>query len=100
MFMSCIVLLLLRLVYVIMAFGYFRAVFLFYLFYLQLIIAPYQSYLTLQCVHFFVQRSAADMILRDLQNNPDTWLQVMHILQNTQNLNTKFFALQVSVFRL
>ncbi|KAI5435796.1 Exportin-1, partial [Lathyrus oleraceus] len=23
------------------------------------------------------------------------WLQVMHILQNTQNLNTKFFALQV-----
>jgi len=42
-----------------------------------------------------VQRSAADSILRDLQNNPDMWLQVMHILQNTQNLNTKFFALQV-----
>lgn len=42
-----------------------------------------------------MQRSAADSILRDLQNNPDMWLQVMHILQNTQNLNTKFFALQV-----
>ncbi|OIW11138.1 hypothetical protein TanjilG_22945 [Lupinus angustifolius] len=41
------------------------------------------------------QRSAADQILRELQNNPDMWLQVMHILQNTQNLNTKFFALQV-----
>ncbi|ESW29035.1 hypothetical protein PHAVU_002G038500 [Phaseolus vulgaris] len=41
------------------------------------------------------QRTAADQILRDLQNNPDMWLQVMHILQNTQSLNTKFFALQV-----
>ncbi|XP_073003374.1 protein EXPORTIN 1A-like [Typha latifolia] len=41
------------------------------------------------------ERSAADQILRDLQNNPDTWLQVVHILQNSQNLNTKFFALQV-----
>ncbi|KAL5067511.1 hypothetical protein RYX36_018398 [Vicia faba] len=42
------------------------------------------------------QRTAADQILRDLQNNLDMWLQVMHILQNTQNLNTKFFALQLS----
>lgn len=41
------------------------------------------------------ERVAADHILRDLQNNPDTWLQVVHILSNTQNLNTKFFALQV-----
>ncbi|KAF5442384.1 hypothetical protein F2P56_035047 [Juglans regia] len=40
-------------------------------------------------------RTAADQILRDLQNNPDMWLQVMHILQNTKNLNSKFFALQV-----
>ncbi|EPS70913.1 hypothetical protein M569_03846, partial [Genlisea aurea] len=40
-------------------------------------------------------RSAADHILRDLQSNPDMWLQVVHILSNTQNLNTKFFALQV-----
>lgn len=43
------------------------------------------------------QRTAADHILRDLQNNPDMWLQVVHILSNTQNLNTKFFALQVSL---
>ncbi|XP_044498366.1 protein EXPORTIN 1A-like isoform X1 [Mangifera indica] len=41
------------------------------------------------------ERTAADQILRDLQNNPDMWLQVVHILQNTNNLNTKFFALQV-----
>ncbi|CAM8941395.1 unnamed protein product [Rhodiola kirilowii] len=41
------------------------------------------------------ERAAADQILRDLQNNPDTWLQVVHILQSSQNLNTKFFALQV-----
>ncbi|KAF5450891.1 hypothetical protein F2P56_031207 [Juglans regia] len=41
------------------------------------------------------ERTAADQILRDLQNNPDMWLQVMHVLQNTKHLNTKFFALQV-----
>ncbi|XP_068667938.1 protein EXPORTIN 1A-like [Aristolochia californica] len=41
------------------------------------------------------ERAAADAILRELQTNPDTWLQVVHILQNSQNLNTKFFALQV-----
>ncbi|KVI07543.1 Armadillo-like helical, partial [Cynara cardunculus var. scolymus] len=41
------------------------------------------------------ERTAADHILRELQNNPDMWLQVVHILSNTQNLNTKFFALQV-----
>ncbi|KAF8044402.1 hypothetical protein BT93_A2406 [Corymbia citriodora subsp. variegata] len=41
------------------------------------------------------ERTAADQILRELQNNPDTWLQVVHILQSTKNLNTKFFALQV-----
>ncbi|KAK9063110.1 hypothetical protein SSX86_016980 [Deinandra increscens subsp. villosa] len=41
------------------------------------------------------ERTAADQILRELQNNPDMWLQVVHILSNTQSLNTKFFALQV-----
>ncbi|GLJ31785.1 hypothetical protein SUGI_0639370 [Cryptomeria japonica] len=41
------------------------------------------------------ERAAAERILRELQNNPDTWLQVVSILQNSQNLNTKFFALQV-----
>ncbi|THG11400.1 hypothetical protein TEA_018509 [Camellia sinensis var. sinensis] len=40
------------------------------------------------------ERTAADHILRDLQNIPEMWLQVVHILSNTQNLNTKFFALQ------
>ncbi|CAN0898072.1 Protein EXPORTIN 1A [Linum grandiflorum] len=41
------------------------------------------------------ERAAADRILQDLQNKPDMWLQVVHILQSTKNLNTKFFALQV-----
>jgi exportin-1 len=41
------------------------------------------------------ERNVADQILHDLQNNPDMWLQVVRILQNSQNLNTKFFALQV-----
>nr|XP_043627254.1 protein EXPORTIN 1A-like [Erigeron canadensis] len=41
------------------------------------------------------ERTAADHILRELQNNPDMWLQVVHILSNTQSMNTKFFALQV-----
>lgn len=41
------------------------------------------------------ERAAADHVLRDLQNNPEMWLQVVHILTNAQNLNTKFFALQI-----
>ncbi|KAK8961316.1 hypothetical protein KSP40_PGU007993 [Platanthera guangdongensis] len=41
------------------------------------------------------ERIAADNILRELQNNQDMWLQVVHILQSSQNLNTKFFSLQV-----
>ncbi|GMI83854.1 EXPORTIN 1, ARABIDOPSIS THALIANA EXPORTIN 1, exportin 1A, HEAT-INTOLERANT 2 [Hibiscus trionum] len=41
------------------------------------------------------ERAQADQILRHLQNNPDMWLQVVHILQQTKSLNTKFFALQV-----
>ncbi|KAJ3696010.1 hypothetical protein LUZ60_001387 [Juncus effusus] len=39
--------------------------------------------------------AAADSALRELQNNPDMWLQVVHILQNSQSPNTKIFALQV-----
>lgn len=41
------------------------------------------------------ERAAAEWILRDLQAHPDTWMQVVSILQNLQNLNTKFFSLQV-----
>ncbi|KAL3651217.1 Exportin-1 [Castilleja foliolosa] len=41
------------------------------------------------------ERAAADHILRELQSNPDTWLQVVNILSSTQSLDTKFFALQV-----
>lgn len=46
------------------------------------------------------QRAAADQILRDLQANPDMWLQVVHILQNTKSMDTKFFALQVGFVTL
>ena len=64
-------------------------------------VSSFATFLTLSannCICCFsFQRSAADQILRDLQNNPDMWLQVVHILQNSQNLNTKFFALQVSL---
>lgn len=58
----------------------------------------YWNFINGDSLHSFytMQRTAADQILRELQNNPDMWLQVMHILQHTQNLNTKFFALQVS----
>lgn len=35
--------------------------------------------------------------MRDLKANPDTWLQVVHILQNTRSMHTKYFALQVSL---
>ncbi|GJR93399.1 KAT8 regulatory NSL complex subunit 3 [Tanacetum coccineum] len=41
-------------------------------------------------------RTADDHILRELQNNPYTLLQVVHILSNTANLNTEFFAFQSS----
>ncbi|KFK37753.1 hypothetical protein AALP_AA3G025500 [Arabis alpina] len=41
------------------------------------------------------ERAAADNILRDLKANPDTWLQVVHILQSTRSMHTKYFALQV-----
>ena len=46
-------------------------------------------------VAFIPQRAAAERILRQLQEHPDTWTQVVTILQNSQNLNTKFYALQV-----
>ncbi|XP_010506498.1 PREDICTED: protein EXPORTIN 1B [Camelina sativa] len=41
------------------------------------------------------ERASADNILRDLKANPDTWLQVVHILQNTSSTHAKYFSLQV-----
>lgn len=63
------------------------------------LLSIYNTFVLLTCSLFadaVFQRHVADQILRELQNNPDMWLQVVHILQNSQNLNTKFFALQVS----
>lgn len=44
---------------------------------------------------FILQRAAAERILRQLQEHPDTWTRVVTILQNSGNLNSKFYALQV-----
>ncbi|KAL3682847.1 hypothetical protein R1sor_000869 [Riccia sorocarpa] len=41
------------------------------------------------------ERAAAERILRQLQEHPDTWTRVVTILQNSGNLNSKFYALQV-----
>ncbi|XP_039170562.1 protein EXPORTIN 1A-like isoform X2 [Eucalyptus grandis] len=41
------------------------------------------------------EERAAEQILGDLENDPSTWLQVRHILQDTKNLKTKLFALKV-----
>ncbi|CAM6105957.1 unnamed protein product [Calypogeia fissa] len=41
------------------------------------------------------ERAAAERILRQLQEDPDTWTRVVTILQNSGNLNSKFYALQV-----
>ncbi|CAI5490079.1 unnamed protein product [Closterium sp. Naga37s-1] len=41
------------------------------------------------------ERASAERVLRALQEHPDTWTRVVAILQTSQNVNTKFFALQV-----
>lgn len=42
-----------------------------------------------------LQRSAAERVLRQLQEHPDTWTRVVDILQKSQVIDSKFFALQV-----
>ncbi|CAK9231678.1 unnamed protein product [Sphagnum troendelagicum] len=41
------------------------------------------------------ERAAAERVLRQLQEHPDTWTRVVAVLQNSQNLNSKFYALRV-----
>ncbi|GAQ89407.1 exportin 1 [Klebsormidium nitens] len=41
------------------------------------------------------ERSAAERVLRQLQEHPDTWTRVVDILQKSQVIDSKFFALQV-----
>jgi len=41
------------------------------------------------------QRAAAERELQALQDHPDTWQRVDAIIEQTQNENTKFFALRV-----
>lgn len=43
------------------------------------------------------QRAAAERVLRQLQEHPDTWTRVVTILQNSSIPNSKFYALQVRV---
>lgn len=44
----------------------------------------------------FLQRNAAEKILQLFQDHPDSWTRVDGIIEQTQNLNSKFFALRVS----
>ena len=44
-----------------------------------------------------MQRAAAERVLRQLQEHPDTWTRVVTILQNSTLANSKFYALQVRV---
>lgn len=44
---------------------------------------------------FHVQRSAAESILKQLQQNPDAWQRVDSILETSQSQQSKFFAMQV-----
>jgi exportin-1 len=46
---------------------------------------------------FDLQRAAAERVLRQLQEHPDTWTRVVAVLQNSQNLNSKFYALRVRI---
>lgn len=41
------------------------------------------------------QRAAAERVLRLLQEHSDTWTRVVDILQKSQDINSKFYALQV-----
>jgi exportin-1 len=47
--------------------------------------------------YFDFQRAAAERVLRQLQEHPDTWTRVVAVLQNSQNLNSKFYALRVRI---
>ncbi|GMI84036.1 hypothetical protein HRI_002072900 [Hibiscus trionum] len=46
------------------------------------------------------ERAQADQILRHLQNNPDMWLQVVHILQQTLRFCHKEFQLWLFLLHL
>lgn len=43
----------------------------------------------------FLQRSAAEKVLKAFQENPDAWTRVDTILEKGKTQQTKFFALQV-----
>jgi Importin-beta N-terminal domain len=55
------------------------------------------SGLKLPCI--CVQRAAAETILKQLQAHQDAWQRVDVILEQSQNQQTKFLAMQVSVER-
>ncbi len=43
----------------------------------------------------FEQRTAAEKVLKALQDHPDAWTRVDTILENSKDSNSKFIALQV-----
>lgn len=44
---------------------------------------------------FGLQRTAAEGVLRKIQEHPDAWTRVDRILEASQSQQSKFFALQV-----
>ena len=46
---------------------------------------------------FNAQRKVAENVLKKLQEAPDAWTRVDGILEQSQNQQTKFFALQVNL---
>ena len=43
------------------------------------------------------QRTSAESVLKQLQQNPDAWQRVDTILETSQSQQSKFFAMQVSL---
>lgn len=49
---------------------------------------------------WWVQRAAAESVLKQLQSHQDAWQRVDVILEQSQNQQTKFLAMQVSPLRV
>lgn len=57
----------------------------------ETLLSPY----SMHDVHSALQRSAAESVLRRLQENPDAWTRVDAILEQSPSQQSKYFALQV-----
>lgn len=46
---------------------------------------------------WFMQRAAAEQVLKAFQEHPDAWTRVDTVLEKAKTQQTKFFALQVNM---